>query len=152
MGKTTLAQLAYNHAEVKAHFDERIWICVSDPYDPIKVFGAIVQILQKDSCNLSDLEALQQKVQTCVSRKKFLLVLDDVWTENYRLREQLKNTLYNGVVESRILVTTRKENVVMMMGTTYKHPIGELSPKHAQMLFHKIAFRGKSREKEKELE
>ena len=145
MGKTSLAQLAYNHPEVMAHFDEKIWVCVSDP------FGAIVQILQKDSCNLSDLEALQQKVQTHVSGKKFLLVLDDVWTEDYRLWEQLRNTLDNGVVESRILVTTRKENVVTMMGTSYKHMIGELSPQHAQMLFHQIAFREKSREKEEEL-
>ena len=151
MGKTTLAQLAYNHPEVKAHFDERIWVCVSDPFDPIRVFRSIVEILQKESCNLHDLEALQQKVQTCVRGQKFLIVLDDVWTEDYRLWEQLKNTLNNGVVESRILVTTRKENVVMMMGTTYRHPIQELSPQHAQMLFHQIAFQGERKEKEEEL-
>ncbi|KAL6334760.1 hypothetical protein AAG906_021419 [Vitis piasezkii] len=98
MGKTTLAQLAYNHPE------------------------------------------------------KFLLVLDDMWTEDYRLWEQLKNTLnYGAVGGSRILVTTRKDNVAKMMGTTYKHPIGELSPQHAQVLFHQIAFFGKSREQVEEL-
>ena len=83
MGKTTLAQLAYNHREVETHFDKRIWVCVSDPFDPIRVCRAIVEALQKESCNLHDLEALQQKIQTCIGGKKFLLVLDDVWTENH---------------------------------------------------------------------
>ncbi|WJZ94950.1 hypothetical protein VitviT2T_013756 [Vitis vinifera] len=152
MGKTTLAQLAYNHPEVKAHFDERIWVCVSDPFDPIRVCRAIVEALQKESCNLHDLEALQQKIQTCIAGKKFLLVLDDVWTENHQLWEQLKNTLSCGAVGSRILVTTRKESVVKMTGTTYMHSLGELSREQSRALFHQIAFFEKrSWEKEEEL-
>ncbi|RVX12263.1 putative disease resistance protein RGA4 [Vitis vinifera] len=94
MGKTTLARLAYNHRK------------------------DIVEIIQKASPNLHNLEALQQKVQTCVSGKKFLLVLDDVWTEDNQLWDQLKNTLHCGAAGSRILVTTRKESVVKMMRTT----------------------------------
>ena len=43
MVKTTLAQLACNHTKVKAHFDERIWVCVSDPFEPIRVCRAIVE-------------------------------------------------------------------------------------------------------------
>ncbi|KAL6335513.1 hypothetical protein AAG906_029756 [Vitis piasezkii] len=151
MGKTTLAQLAHNHQEVKAHFDERIWVCVSDPFDPIRVCRAIVETLQKKPCNLHDLEAVQQEIQTCIAGKKFLLVLDDMWTEDYRLWEQLKNTLnYGAVGGSRILVTTRKDNVAKMMGTTYKHPIGELSPQHAQVLFHQIAFLGRVGNKQRQ--
>ena len=118
MGKTTLAQLAYSHSEVKAHFNERIWVCVSDPFDPIRICRAIVETLQKKPCNLHDLEAVKQEIQTCIAGQKFLLVLDDMWTEDYRLWEQLKNTLnYGAVGGSRILVTTRKDNVAKMMGT-----------------------------------
>ena len=58
-GKTTVTQLAYNHQEVKAHFDERIWVCFSDPFDPIRVSKAIVEALKKNPCNLHDLEATQ---------------------------------------------------------------------------------------------
>eukprot|EP00261_Vitis_vinifera_P036387 XP_019077630.1 PREDICTED: putative disease resistance protein RGA4 [Vitis vinifera] len=147
MGKTTLAQLAYNHPEVKAHFDERIWVCVSDPFDPIRIFREIVEILQRESPNLHSLEALQQKIQTCIAGKKFLLVLDDVWTENHQLWEQLNSTLSCGGVGSRILVTTRKESVVEMMRTTYMHSLGKLSEDKSRALFYQIAFYGKNREK-----
>ncbi|XP_003632840.1 putative disease resistance protein RGA3 [Vitis vinifera] len=149
MGKTTLARLAYNHRKVKTHFDERIWVCVSDPFEPARIFRDIVEIIQKASPNLHNLEALQQKVQTCVSGKTFLLVLDDVWTEDNQLWEQLKNTLHCGAAGSRILATTRKESVVKMMRTTYKHPLGELSLEQSRALFHQIAF--SEREKEEEL-
>ncbi|PHT38209.1 hypothetical protein CQW23_21782 [Capsicum baccatum] len=33
IGKTTLAQLANGDKKLKGHFDERNWICVSDPFD-----------------------------------------------------------------------------------------------------------------------
>ena len=152
MGKTTLARLAYNHRKVKTHFDERIWVCVSDPFEPARIFRDIVEIIQKASPNLHNLEALQQKVQTCVSGKKFLLVLDVVWTEDNQLWDQLKNTLHCGAAGSRILATTRKESVVKMMRTTYKHLLGELSLEQSRALFHQIAFSERSTwEKEEEL-
>ncbi|KAL6335509.1 hypothetical protein AAG906_029752 [Vitis piasezkii] len=126
MGKTTLARLAYHHPE-------------------------IVEILQGESPNLRSLEALQQKVRTCIAGKKFLIVLDDVWTENHQLWGQLKSTLNCGGVGSRILATTRKESVVKMVGTTYTHSLEELSREQARALFHQIAFFEKSREKVEEL-
>ncbi|KAJ9692798.1 hypothetical protein PVL29_011745 [Vitis rotundifolia] len=151
MGKTSLAQLAYNHSEVKAHFDGRIWVYVFDPFDPIRVCRAIVEALQKKPCNLYDLEAVQQEIQTCIFGKKFLLVLDDVWTEDYQLWEQLKNTLLCGA-GSRILATTRKESVVRMMRNMYKHLLGELSLEQSRALFHQIAFSERSTwEKEEKL-
>ena len=151
MGKTTLAQQAYNLPEVKAHFDERIWVCVSDPFDPKRIFREIFEILEGKSPGLNSLEALQKKIQELIGGKKFLIVLDDVWTENHQLWGQLKSTLNCGGVGSRILATTRKESVVKMVGTTYTHSLEELSREQARALFHQIAFFEKSREKVEEL-
>ncbi|RVW83204.1 putative disease resistance protein RGA1 [Vitis vinifera] len=152
IGKTTLAQLAYNHEKVTTYFHERMWVCVSDPFDPMRISRDILEALQKDSCGFHNLEAVQQKIRTLIADKKFLLVLDDVWTENYELWEQVESSLKGGAPGSRILVTTRNENVSTMMGTTYKHPLGELSKEQCWSLFSNIAFYGRSREKVEELE
>ena len=69
--KTTLAQLAFNHDEVKAHFDKRIWVCVSDLFVPIRILRAILEALQGQSSDLHDPEALQQKIQESIEGKSF---------------------------------------------------------------------------------
>ncbi|KAJ9692799.1 hypothetical protein PVL29_011746 [Vitis rotundifolia] len=152
IGKTTLAQLAYNDDRVKAYFHERMWVCVSDPFDSMRISRAILEALQKEPSGFHELEAVQQKIGTLIADKKFLLVLDDVWTENYELWEQVESSLKGGAPGSRILVTTRNENVSTMMGTAYKHPLGELSKEQCWSLFSNIAFKGRSREKVEELE
>ncbi|KAF3640592.1 hypothetical protein FXO38_22079 [Capsicum annuum] len=78
IGKTTLAQLAYGDKKLKGHFDERIWICVSDPFDEVKIAKAILESLTKSTPNLSHFHLLE-RIQECVSKKRFFLVLDDVW-------------------------------------------------------------------------
>ena len=57
LGKTTLAQIAYNHSEVKAHFDKRMWVCVSDPFDQCKVAKAIIESLEGQSPNATELQS-----------------------------------------------------------------------------------------------
>ncbi|XP_034680564.1 putative disease resistance protein RGA3 [Vitis riparia] len=47
IGKTTLAQLAYNDDRVKAYFHERMWVCVSDPFDPVTISRAILEASRK---------------------------------------------------------------------------------------------------------
>ncbi|KAJ9692898.1 hypothetical protein PVL29_011820 [Vitis rotundifolia] len=151
IGKTTLAQLVFHHDEVKAHFDKTIWVCVSDPFIPVRIFRAILEALHAPSSDLHDPEALQQKIQESIEGKKFFLVLDDVWTEDYELWEQLKNCLNCGGGGSRILVTTRSESVAGMM-STYMHSLGSLPLEQCRALFSQIAFCGKSTDKIEELE
>ncbi|KAL8501980.1 hypothetical protein ACS0TY_021203 [Phlomoides rotata] len=43
LGKTTLAQLVYNHSRVEKSFDLRIWICVSNPFDPATIAKGILE-------------------------------------------------------------------------------------------------------------
>ncbi|KAK9230208.1 hypothetical protein WN944_023175 [Citrus x changshan-huyou] len=52
IGKTTLAQLAYNDADVINNFNIRIWVCVSDPFDEFRIAKAIIEDLDGSTPNL----------------------------------------------------------------------------------------------------
>ncbi|KAK9923459.1 hypothetical protein M0R45_031877 [Rubus argutus] len=149
MGKTTLAQLAYNDEKVKAHFEKRIWVCVSDPFDEIKIAKAIIG---KDDTPTSDeLDAIMQSVSKSVEGKRFLIVLDDVWTENDTKWNKLKLALKFGadsVKGNRILVTTRKETVARMMrATTHMIHLDKLNEQNCSSLFYYIAFFDRKKDK-----
>ncbi|RZB80582.1 putative disease resistance RPP13-like protein 1 [Glycine soja] len=89
IGKTTLAQLVYNDQTVQDQFDLKAWVYVSQDFDVVALTIAI----------------LKQRLMG----KKFLLVLDDVWNENYSSWEALQIPFIYGFSGSRILITTRNE-------------------------------------------
>ncbi|MCH95295.1 CC-NBS-LRR resistance protein [Trifolium medium] len=43
VGKTTLAQLAYNDDKVQEHFDLKAWACVSEDFDILKVTKTLLE-------------------------------------------------------------------------------------------------------------
>ncbi|KAG8367041.1 hypothetical protein BUALT_Bualt16G0031200 [Buddleja alternifolia] len=152
IGKTTLAQLAYNDDRVKDSFDLRIWVCVSEVFDVVRIAKAIVEIVTKSSPNLNELEALLEALRDSISGKKFLLVLDDVWNEDSTKWEPLKNNLKSRCPGSTILVITRSERVERMMGTTEVHRLGKLSDPDCWLLMRSIAFLKRNEERHLELQ
>ncbi|XP_011003024.1 PREDICTED: putative disease resistance protein RGA3 [Populus euphratica] len=142
IGKTTLAKLVYNDDDVKTHFKKRIWVSVSDPFDEITIAKAILENLKESTQNLIKLQTLLEKIQSLIRGKKFVLVLDDVWNENSRKWEQLKDSLKCGLPGSRILVTTRNRNVANCMGSlsTDILELELLSTDECWSLFSQLAF------------
>ncbi|KAK9230645.1 hypothetical protein WN944_023617 [Citrus x changshan-huyou] len=96
IGKTTLAQFVYNDNDVINHFGKRIWVCVSDPFDEYRIAKAIIEALEGSATNLVELNALLLRINESIAREKFLLVLDDVWTEDYNKWESFRRCLING--------------------------------------------------------
>ncbi|ONI16278.1 hypothetical protein PRUPE_3G089000 [Prunus persica] len=152
IGKTTLAQLAYNDEKVQAHFNTRIWVCVSVPFDEIKIAKAIIEGLKKETPASNELQTLKSIIHESVKGKKFRLVLDDVWNQDYRKWEQLKLPLQNGAVGSRILVTTRKEEVARMVGAHHMVNLEVLSEENCWALFYHIALANREKNESKVLE
>ncbi|KAL2454079.1 putative disease resistance RPP13-like protein 1 [Abeliophyllum distichum] len=145
LGKTTLAKLVYNDFKENQHFQQKIWICVSDPFDEIRIAKAILESINKTSPNLTEFQALLQCIETTVSGKRFLLVLDDVWKHDDKKWEPLKICLSKSAPGSKILVTTRNESVAKMMGSVDTHLLRPLSDSECFALLSQIAF-----EKQKE--
>ncbi|XP_065632460.1 putative disease resistance protein RGA3 [Quercus suber] len=140
IGKTTLAQLAYNDNEVKAHFEIKVWVCVSDPFDQCKVAKEILESIEDQSPNLTTLQSLLNRICNRVRGKKFFLVLDDVWTEDSTTWKPFRLALKCAAQGSRILVTTRKNRVTEMMGSVNIINLEVLSKEDCWLVFSKIAF------------
>ncbi|KAH7547322.1 hypothetical protein FEM48_Zijuj01G0297400 [Ziziphus jujuba var. spinosa] len=117
------------------------------------VARAIIEQLTGQASTLVELESLLQLILKSIQDKKFLLVLDDVWTDDYQKWEQLKQTLKYGHVDSRVLVTTRKEEVAMMMGEPINMiHLKKLSEEDCWLLFSQVAFLGRNEEDRENLE
>ncbi|XP_028802560.1 putative disease resistance RPP13-like protein 1 [Neltuma alba] len=141
LGKTTLAQLVYNDKRVKSEFDLRLWVCVSDDFDVLKLTKIIFKKIMASNDGTEDLDALQNKLKDWSSKKKILIVLDDVWCDDYVLWEAFLAPFIGGIVGSRILVTSRNEKVALAFPSDEIYHPNHLSDEDGWLLFTKYAFR-----------
>ncbi|MED6172210.1 hypothetical protein PIB30_047934 [Stylosanthes scabra] len=140
VGKTTLARLVYNDARVEGNFDTRAWVCVSDQFDIFKVTKTLINATGGSSCNEDDLNLLQTELKNKLMGKKFLIVLDDLWSDTSRHWETLQKPFQCGKKGSMVLVTTRDNNVANVVKTVPAHRLGLLSEEDSWSLFVKCAY------------
>ncbi|XP_055834529.1 putative disease resistance RPP13-like protein 1 [Solanum dulcamara] len=140
VGKTTLAKAVYNHGKVKEHFGLKAWFCVSEAYDAFRITKGLVQEIGSFDLKFDDnLNQLQVKLKESLKGKRFLVVLDDVWNDNYNEWDDLRNLFVQGDIGSKIIVTTRKESVALMMGNE-QISMDNLSIEESWSLFKRHAF------------
>ncbi|KAJ3680412.1 hypothetical protein LUZ60_016690 [Juncus effusus] len=140
VGKTTLAQLIYNDKRVDEHFKLRLWVCVSDDFVLLRLMKSILELVTKQKCEISELDNLQSRVREVLARKRFLLVLDDVWNEEQGKWEDLERLLRSGGHGSKIMVTTRSQKVSLIMGSIVNLQLRPLSDDLCWELFRRRAF------------
>ncbi|XP_062016839.1 putative disease resistance RPP13-like protein 1 isoform X2 [Rosa rugosa] len=140
LGKTTLAQLAYNDDRVKRHFEYQSWSCISVEFDVIKITQTIYGAVTSQTCNITDLDMLQVELKKALSGKKFLFVLDDVWDVNLTKWDSLSRPFESGGHGSKIIVTTRDEGVARKMGTLQSQHLMQLTEEDCWSLFSKHIF------------
>ncbi|XP_017976522.1 PREDICTED: disease resistance protein RGA2 [Theobroma cacao] len=144
LGKTALAKLVFNDQCVDRHFELKMWMCVSDDFDlrqlMIKFIKAEKGVLNGDCSNM-DLKQLQKILRDCFDEKKYLLVLDDLWNEDHIKWDELKQLLVGGGWGSKIIVTTRSNQVAEIMGTIPTYKLQGLPEKESLCLFLQFAFK-----------
>ncbi|XP_055961635.1 disease resistance protein RGA2-like [Mercurialis annua] len=141
LGKTTLAKLVYSDERVKSHFEVKLWTCISDDFDLEEVLRKINEAATGQKCAGWGIEKLQAFLRRTVNNKKYLLILDDVWSEDRRKWNELRDLLMGGADGSRILVTTRKHSVASVMASVPPYNLNDLSHKTCVSLFLKCAFK-----------
>ncbi|KAL3027248.1 hypothetical protein AAZX31_03G040600 [Glycine max] len=142
VGKTTLARSVFNNENLKQMFDLNAWVCVSDQFDIVKVTKTMIEQITQESCKLNDLNLLQLELMDKLKVKKFLIVLDDVWIEDYENWSNLTKPFLHGKRGSKILLTTRNANVVNVVPyhIVQVYPLSKLSNEDCWLVFANHAF------------
>lgn len=141
LGKTTLTQLIYNDERVKEHFQLRVWLCVSENFDEMKLTKETIESVASGfSSATTNMNLLQEDLSKKLQGKRFLLVLDDVWNEDPEKWDRYRCALLSGGKGSRIIITTRNKNVGILMGGMTPYHLKQLSNDDCWQLFKKHAF------------
>ncbi|XP_034898057.1 putative disease resistance protein RGA3 isoform X2 [Populus alba] len=147
LGKTTVAKKVYEVVREKKHFDETLWVCVSNDFNKVKILGAMLQVIDKTTGGLNSLDAILKNLKKELESKTFFLVLDDVWNEDHAKWDDLKEQLLkiNSKNGNAVVVTTRSKKVADMMETSLgiQHEPGRLSDDQCwSIIMHKVSRGG----------
>ncbi|KAJ4789935.1 Disease resistance protein (CC-NBS-LRR class) family [Rhynchospora pubera] len=117
LGKTTLARKVYNSGDVSENFGKPIWITISQAYDLLKILQDIAKNLRISSRNTEDVNELAENIRESLEKERYLIIFDDVWAEDFW--KNIKIVMPDKNNGSRVLITTRFENVAMKADTKY---------------------------------
>ncbi|XP_050284768.1 putative disease resistance protein RGA3 [Quercus robur] len=140
LGKTTLAQYVYNDEKVKNYFELKMWVCVSDIFELKIIIEKIIASATGNAPGNLEMDQLQSQIREKIDRKKYLLVLDDVWNEDRGKWLNLINILMGGSKGSKIIITTRSKLVAKITHTVSPYILNGLSEEQSWSLFKQVAF------------
>ncbi|GER34205.1 NBS-LRR type resistance protein, partial [Striga asiatica] len=109
LGKTTLAWKAYNNEEIQREFPTRIWASVSRDFNPRTIFLVILHQFTSKDMSAETTSDLAKAIHASLLERKFLLVLDDVWTAE--AFSTITSALPEDNEKGRVLVTTRNQSI-----------------------------------------
>ncbi|KAG9141804.1 hypothetical protein Leryth_013934 [Lithospermum erythrorhizon] len=142
LGKTTVVKLVYNDERVVENFDLRMWVCLSEEFRLSKILEKILRSATGENFSHLDTDQLQGHFRDIVNDKRYLLVLDDVWNEDFNTWMEFRELLSSSCSGSRVIVTTRSKMVAKITGTISSYNLSGLPDSDCLSLFLKCAFRG----------
>ncbi|XP_031286067.1 putative disease resistance protein RGA3 [Pistacia vera] len=151
VGKTTLAKQVYSDKMIDEHFAIKMWVRAPEDFDIATLMKEThTSATGQYQAGLS-VKELEDRLLKELDGKKFLLVLDDVWNENDDKWEKFKKLLTQKPNGSKIVVTTRSNQVAKVMGAVDKSVLKGLSREDSKLLFKKSAAFTDEQSKDQEL-
>ncbi|XP_059450864.1 disease resistance protein RGA2-like [Corylus avellana] len=122
-----LDQYVFNDKEVQSHFDQKLWVCVSKVFDVKTIVQKIIECAIERRPESNEIDLLQRQLRAEIDGKRYLLVLDYVWNEDFERWSSLKKLLVGGKWGSKVLVTTRSKKVAEIIDKDSLFLLGGLS-------------------------
>ncbi|XP_045084215.1 disease resistance protein RPM1 isoform X1 [Aegilops tauschii subsp. strangulata] len=144
LGKTTLVRQVYKKDEIKQNFNCSAWISVSQSYNIQHLLREILRQLQEEEKDIpcqvdtTDVASLVQTLANFLQDKRYLIVLDDVWSRDAWVL--LDHALSISNKGSRIILTTRNEDVASLADDEHGIQLKMLGKEEAWDLFCQKAF------------
>uniref|UniRef100_A0ACD5WGI4 Uncharacterized protein n=1 Tax=Avena sativa TaxID=4498 RepID=A0ACD5WGI4_AVESA len=143
VGKTSLAQVIYNHGNVKGHFRQRAWVYDSKHFSVKRTLQEVFRSFKGNSSfDYSDsLETTVNNIQSVIQQYgRFFLVLDSVWDEMCDQWTSLLTAITCEVPGSVVLVTTQSKKFADTVATTCQVPLAPLTWESFWPVFQYYAF------------
>ncbi|QCD88939.1 disease resistance protein RPP13-like [Vigna unguiculata] len=156
LGKTTLARKVYNSTQVKQHFMCHAWVYVSNECRLRELLLDLLKRLmpdfeqqcrgkkkgKKNTLDINSLseEELKKHVWNCLERKRYLVVVDDLWKRQDW--DEVQDAFPDNNRGSRILITSRLKEVALHAAHDVPHYLQFLNEEESWELFRRKVFRG----------
>ena len=106
----------------------------------VRIEEILAKMLGKSELSVKQ---LNREARRLIEGKRYLLVLDDVWSESRNEWAKLREYLLLGATGSRVIVTSRSKKVARALGDDLMYELQGLSDEDFWLLFKRIAFNPK---------
>ncbi|CAL5081990.1 unnamed protein product [Urochloa decumbens] len=141
IGKSTLVNNVYKN-EV-SNFDCCAWVSVSQTYKMEDIWKKLLRdILGKDNkefdAEMMNYTELRMEVMKILDKRRYLIIFDDIWTAAVLFK--IRDVIVDNGLGSRVIITTRTEEVASIAEDGYKIKVEPLNNHDAWLLFCRKAF------------
>ncbi|CAM0908012.1 unnamed protein product [Alopecurus aequalis] len=141
IGKSTLVNSVFKtHSST---FECHAWVSVSQSYKLDDIWRSMLKGINskgKKECNAEIMSSaeLQVQLKKILEKKRYLIILDDVWTASDLFK--IKEVLVDTAMGSRVIITTRTDDVASIADDVFKIRVEPLDKDDAWRLFCRKAF------------
>ncbi|KAL2243752.1 UNVERIFIED_CONTAM: putative late blight resistance protein R1A-10 [Sesamum indicum] len=137
IGKTTLAQNAFDHPYTVHYFPKRIWLTISQEYGVREILSSLLHNGKKKETSQTAAE-LGQRLYQSLFGERYLIVMDDVWS--VEAWNDLKLFFPNNGKGSRVMLTTRESSLAISLGSQESYSLDFLNEEKSWNLFCQETF------------
>ncbi|XP_052168825.1 disease resistance protein RPM1-like isoform X1 [Oryza glaberrima] len=143
LGKSTLVNDIYKNEAIVSNFNCHAWLCISQSSKMHDIWQNMLKELcgednrGVDAENMNNRE-LRLELAKILRQKRYLIILDDVWLAADLLK--IREVLVDNGLGSRVIITTRIEEVASIAEDGCKIRLEPLNNHDAWLLFCRKAF------------